>query len=446
MTGHGGRAAFRPAPGHPYCGQGMSEQPLFRRAAISAQQTKTLGDIILVRPLSYRLLSAIAAGCALLVIIFLIWGSYTKRSTVLGQLLPDSGLVKVYVPQLGIVLEKRVSEGQTVSAGQVLYVLSSERQSSTQGSIQANISHQVESRRQSLQEEMEKTRRLQQDERQSLLKRIDGLSAEMQKLDNLIDGQRSRVKLSEDTVARYQGLLDQDYISREQVQQKQEELLDQRSRLQSMEREQISVGRELAARQEEISGLQFKHQNQLAQINRSISMVDQELTESEGKRRLVITAPTEGTATAVIAEVGQAVDGSRPLVSIVPTGAVLQAQLYAPSRAVGFIRPGDAVLLRYQAYPYQKFGHASGKVLSVVKTALPSNEISTLGNFGGNGNGQNSEPLYRINVSLASQTIIAYGQPQALQAGMLLDADVLQDTRHLYEWVLEPLLSLTGKL
>lgn len=423
----------------------MSEQPLFRHAAINAQQTKTLGDIILIRPLSYRVLSLAAAICALIVIIFFTWGSYTKRSTVIGQLLPDTGLVKVYVPQLGVVQEKRVSEGQAVVAGQVLYVLSSERQSSTQGSIQANISHQVESRRQSLEEEMEKTRRLQQEERESLLKRIEGLSAEMQKLDNLIDGQRNRVKLSEDTVARYQGLLTQDYISREQVQQKQEELLDQRSRLQSLEREHIAVGRELSARQNEASGLRFKHQNQLAQIDRGISTVDQELTESEGKRRLVITAPTDGTATAVVAEVGQAVDGSKPLVSIVPTGATLQAQLYAPSRAVGFIRPGDAVLLRYQAYPYQKFGHARGRVLSVAKTALPGNEISSLGNIGG-GNGQNAEPLYRIDVKLDAQSIKAYGQAQPLQAGMLLDADVLQDTRHLYEWVLEPLLSLTGKL
>jgi len=423
----------------------MPEQPLFRRAAISAQQTKTLGNIILVRPLSYRLLSIAAALCALVVVAFFTWGTYTKRSSVIGQLIPDSGLVKVYVPQLGVVLEKRVSEGQAVSAGTVLYVLSSERQSSTLGSIQASISHQVENRRLSLEQELEKTRRLQQDERESLAKRIDGLAAEMQKLDNLIDGQRSRVKLSEDTVARYQGLLAQDYISREQVQQKQEEMLDQRSRLQSMEREHIAVGRELAARQKELSSLTFKHQNQLAQIDRGISSMDQELTESEGKRRLVITAPTDGTATAVVAEVGQAVDGSKPLVSIVPTGAKLQAQLYAPSRAVGFVKAGDAVLLRYQAYPYQKFGHARGKVISVAKTALPANEISGLGNLSG-GNGQNSEPLYRINVELASQTIDAYGQAQPLQAGMLLDADVLQETRHLYEWVLEPLLSLTGKL
>ncbi len=101
--------------------------------------------------------------------------------------------------------------------------------------------------------------------------------------------------------------------------------------------------------------------------------------------------------------------------------------------------------MRYQAYPYQKFGHAKGKVITVSKTALPANEISAIANQGG-GNQQNSEPLYSITVELASQTINAYGKQQKLQSGMLLDADVMQEKRRLYEWVLEPLFSLTGKL
>lgn len=423
----------------------MNNQPLYRAAAVTANKTKWLGEIILVRPITYSFLTAAAALCAIMVAIFLVWGTYTKRSTVIGQLVPDSGLVKVYAPQIGIVLEKHVAEGQSVNKGDVLYVLSSERQSSTQGQIQAAISQQVESRRESLQEEMSKTRRIQQDEHETLARRVEGLQAETQKLESLIEGQRSRVKLAEDSVARYQGLLAQDYISREQVQQKQEEALDQRARLQSVERELISVGRELAARKSELSSLALKQQNQLAQIDRGISSVGQELAESEAKRRLAITAPESGTATAVVAEVGQMEDGSRPLVSIVPNGAKLQAHLYAPSKAVGFIKPGDTALMRYQAYPYQKFGHAHGTVVSVAKTALPGNEISGLGSLTG-GNGQNSEPLYRITVDLAQQSVLAYGQHQPLQAGMLLDADILQDTRHLYEWVLEPLYSLTGKL
>ncbi len=62
------------------------------------------------------------------------------------------------------------------------------------------------------------------------------------------------------------------------------------------------------------------------------------------------------------------------------------------------------------------------------------------------GSARMAEQLYRLRVTLDDQAVTAYGQPRPLQSGMLLDADILQDTRRLYEWVLEPLYSLTGKL
>lgn len=416
---------------------------LFREQALTAQQTKRLGDIVLIRPISFAFLTACAVVLASIVCAFLIWGSYTKHSTVSGQLIPDTGLIKVYVPQSGIVIEKHVKEGLQVRAGEVLYVLSSERQSSTFGPTQSSISRQVEQRQASLRDEMQKTRQLQQEQRSGLRNKIASLNNELVKLDNQIAGQQDRVKLAEETLKRYQGLLQRDYISKEQFQQKQEDLLDQKNRQQSLERDRISVGRELSAQQTELSGLSLKHQNQLAQIDRTLTSTGQELTESEAKRRIVITAPESGIATAVIADTGQAVDGNRPLVSIVPTAATLRAELYAPSRAIGFVRPGDQVLIRYQAYPYQKFGHQKGVVESVAKTALPSNELNAIGNPMGN---SSSEPMYRITVKLTSQQVTAYGQPQSLQAGMLLDADVQQEKLQLYEWVLEPLYGLTGKL
>jgi membrane fusion protein len=60
-------------------------------------------------------------------------------------------------------------------------------------------------------------------------------------------------------------------------------------------------------------------------------------------------------------------------------------------------------------------------------------------------NGAN-EPVYRVTVDLARQTAMAYGQPVPLQPGMRVEADVMIETRHLIEWVLDPLYSLTGKL
>lgn len=422
----------------------MAQQPLFRRAALAAQKPRAFGEILLVRPLAYRLLSAAALLCALAIVALFAWGSYTKRSSVTGQLVPSAGLLRMYPPQAGIVAEKRVAEGQMVRAGEALYLITGERQSDTMGSVLAGVSEQLGARQDSLRHELERTRQLQREEQEGLRRQVEALASELDKIDSLLAGQQARVALAEETSARYQSLLDKDYISREQRQQKHEELLDQQARLKSIEREQIALRRELGLRRETLAGLRLKHENQQAQIERVISSTRQELSESEGRRLLAVVAPIDGTATAVVAEVGQAVDGRRPLVSIVPAGSTLTAQLYAPSRAVGFVRPGAPVLMRYQAYPYQKFGHAQGKVVAVAKTALPASEISTLLPPGADAQG--SEPLYLISVALESQSITAYGVDQPLQAGMLLEADVLQERRRLYEWVLEPLFSLSGKL
>lgn len=422
----------------------MASQPLFRQAALEAQKPKSFGDILLIRPLSYKILSLAAATCALSIVLLFTFGSYTKRSSVTGHLVPNGGLLRIYAPQTGIIQKKQVTEGQQLRSGEVLFLLSSERQSSTLESVQASISEQLGSRHDSLERELERTTRLQQEEQEGMRRQILALQAELAKVDSLLDGQRARVGLAEETSARYQSLLEQDYISREQQQQKHEEWLDQQARLKSIEREQIALRRELAMRQENLAGLRLKQQNQLAQIERYISSTSQELSESEGRRMIAITAPVAGVATAVVGELGQMADARRPLLSIVPAEARLEAQLYAPSRAVGFVKPGATVRLRYQAYPYQKFGHAEGKVVSVARTALPAGEISALLPAGFES--QTHEPLYLITVTLASQAIQAYGEEHPLQAGMLLEADVLQETRRLYEWVLEPLFSLTGKL
>lgn len=423
----------------------MNSKTMFRVEALEARQTHWLGDIVLIRPVSFTMLTLFFGVLACGVLAFLTWGRYTTRSTVSGQLIPDTGLVKVYSTQSAIIQKKLVTEGQHIRKGDVLYRLSSERQSSDNSSIQASISEQVEARRNSLAVERDKTRLLQHDERDALISKIATLKDELATLDSQISVQERRVKFSSENAARYQGLLAQNYISKEQAQQKQEDLLDQENRLQSLKRDRINVQREYGSQQSDLSTLAIRQANQLAQIERNIESAGQEFTESEAKRTLLVVAPESGTATAVAAEEGQAVDATRPLVSIVPTGATLQAQLYAPSRTVGFIKPGDQVQLRYQAYPYQKFGHAKGTVLSVSRTALPASELLGTGNLQ-SGAAMSSEPLYRVTVGLARQDMLAYGKAEPLQPGMLLDADILQETLRLYEWVLEPLYSITGKL
>jgi membrane fusion protein len=116
--------------------------------------------------------------------------------------------------------------------------------------------------------------------------------------------------------------------------------------------------------------------------------------------------------------------------------------LFAPSSAVGFVRARQAVQLRYQAFPYQKFGHQTGEVLQVSRSPLQASELAGLPLAAG----ATGEPLYRITVSLDQQSVAAYGQAQALAPGMQLEADVLLDRRRLIEWLFEPVLGIAGRV
>ena len=84
---------------------------------LDAHSTRLAGQIILTPRVSMLWLSVISALIGAAVIAFLFLGSYTRRVTVTGQLLPTSGVIRIQTPQPGLVLEKRVEEGQLVSKG-----------------------------------------------------------------------------------------------------------------------------------------------------------------------------------------------------------------------------------------------------------------------------------------------------------------------------------------
>ncbi|MFZ6872517.1 HlyD family secretion protein [Undibacterium sp. Di27W] len=424
-------------------------QSLFRTEALQSRQQKMLGDILLIRPLTFTLLTIGLAAFAIIVILFFCFASYTSRVSVSGYLVPDLGVVKVFPQQAGIIIEKKVHEGQAVKQGDVLFILSSERQSSTLGETQAAISQQVELRRQSLHDELNKTRVLHTEEKRAMQAKLASVKKELLNLDNQLQGQRERLVIADNTYKRFDNLQKQHFISNEQLLQKQTELLDQKNKLQTLEREYINVSRELNNQEAAFNNLPIQQQSVLSQMERSITTATQELSESEAKRRLLITAPESGIVTQVMEGTGQLVDASRPLLSIVPAAAKMQAHLYAPSRAIGFIKPGDKVLLRYQAYPYQQFGQAIGHLKTVSRTASPLADISAMQSVTlttSNTSNTSNEGLYKLTVDLEKQDLLVHGVPQNLQSGMALDADIMQEKRKLYEWVLSPLFSITSKI
>ncbi|HOV96734.1 MAG TPA: HlyD family efflux transporter periplasmic adaptor subunit [Thermomonas sp.] len=416
-------------------------QSLFRKEALDVKRGGWLGGISLAQPLSLWLLTAFATVAALAVGLFLVWGSYTRRSTVIGQLVPQRGMATVVAPATGVVTRLNVVEGQRLHAGQPLVVVTVPRATPADGDTQAALMTHIQQRHDGL-------LALQSAQQAQLQAQDEGLRAqlrtarrELAQIAAEVATRQQQARIANETLDRLQSLEDKHYVSQLQIKQQQSAALDYAGQVQTLQRQAISARRGIAQLQQTLHELPGQQQAMQANGQRDLAQLESERVQVQAQSALVVSAPVAGVVATQLVKQGQSVQAGESLLNLLPGDGKLEAQLLVPSRAIGFIEPGDNVLLRYQAYPYQKFGHQQGKVTQISRSALSSGELGAL-----IGDAQSSEPFYRVTVALAKQAITAYGKPEQLKPGMLLEADVLGERRSLIEWVFEPLYSLKGKV
>jgi membrane fusion protein len=416
---------------------------LFRPEALEHREREWLGSIQLIRPVSLTALTVLALVAALSVAAYLVLGEYTRKARVSGYLVPDRGLIRLVAPQTAMVVESHVVEGGTVHAGDVLFVLDV-GQATLNGDTQAAVQSSIAARERILQGAARQGSMLEQSQLATIDRQIDQMQHELESMKAEVDLQQQRLALAEQAQIQYESLRNQNFVSTAQVRSKAEEVLNVRAQLQSLDRQRAARLREIAALQAQRHELPLRAQTAQGEIDRDLATLAQQTAESEARQRVVVRAPQDGVVSAVLAEPGQTVTPAVALASLLPADAKLQAQLFAPSSAIGFVRPDQVVQLRYQAFPYQKFGHQSGQVVQVSRSPLQAAELAGL-SLPSSVSASN-EPLYRITVALDRQDVAAYGHAQPLSPGMQLEADVLLDRRRLVEWLFEPLLGIAGRV
>jgi membrane fusion protein len=412
--------------------------PLFRKEALDHQRERLFGEALVIWPVALKILlvGALIAGASL--VIFAIFGEYTRKARVTGFLVPSAGFVKVYAREVATLTERRVNEGDLVKKGDVLFVLSLDRSSALGLPTGQVAMDETRRRRDALQQEKLKLAAIGRSQTEQLEKRLASLGDESIKIDREIDLQRQRVETYRKTTERLKQLQADNFISANQLQQQTGLQLEQEVLLSSLERNKLSLTREIASAKQQLPEIQLRSLNDVSLVDRQLSSLTQDLAEVDARRSLLVIAPSAGIVTALQAEPGQVVNPTIPLLNIIPEAAAYEARLLAPASAIGFIKPGKTVNLRYTAYPYQRFGHQPGTVKLVAKTTVTPNEMPTQTLL--------QEPFYLVTVSLNKQAIEAYGEQLPLQSGMSLEADVLLDRRPIYQWVLEPLFSIKGRI
>jgi len=169
---------------------------LFRSESEEARASAWLGRILLVRPISFTLLTMAAIAVAFALAALFVWGEYTRKARVAGVIAPRHGVMKVLAQQSGMVKDLYVHEGSVVDDEAVLLSLVDPRTGTGLEGLGGSIERQLEIRRQALSLQRQRALEALSYDQAAIRHRQAGLERELAQLDTEIDLHSRRMDLS----------------------------------------------------------------------------------------------------------------------------------------------------------------------------------------------------------------------------------------------------------
>jgi membrane fusion protein len=406
----------------------MSSTPLFRWQASEHQASRLHGSVLLRQPISMTVLTVLFSIIAALLVGFFFRAGFARKERVAGWLMPDLGLIQATAQQAGIVGACRVREGQLVGAGEVLFVVSAER-STARGETQQAVTTSLRARLDSLRAEQRRIALHAKLRLAALRRRSADLLAQLRELDAEIKLQQKRRAVADELDRRFNKLAGPRYVSVLDAKQRTVAALEERISTHQLARSREGLRGEIARVEAERQQLPLQVEGDTAALGRQRAELEESLARSESLRETLVRAPSAGRVTSIGARPGQPVTGGQALATLLPSDAVLETVLFAPSRAVGFVRRGTAVMVRVEAFPFERFGQFRGLVREVSRSpVLPAELPSKLAADG---------PYFRVRVRLVDTR-----PGLELKPGMRAEATLILEHRKLYEWVFSPFAKL----
>jgi membrane fusion protein len=404
---------------------------LFRKEAVTHATRRLAGEVVLASSVSSRLLAGLLVAVVLGGVAFAATASYARKETVVGWLTPQAGMIRLPARQGGIVSSVHVREGDRVQVGQPVATLALSSALESGDSFSA-LSRSLDAQGAAAGSRAAAAQAALAAEQRQLTDRRGALNRELAETRRNIELQEQRLALARVEVARAETIAAQGFLPRRELEARRSAELVVQQEASTLLSRALTYEREIGEVDARLAAIPIDIQAARADAAATRAGLDQQATQTEAQGRYVVVATVAGRVAALPVDAGQTVAPGAAVAVLTAGDSALEAELYAPSRAAGFVREGQEVRLLYQAFPHQKFGTGEGVVTSVSRTVLAPAEIAIPGL-------QVQEPVFRVRVKLARDSVAAYGEVLPLQPGMLLSADVVIDRRSLLEWLLDPL-------
>ena len=381
---------------------------------------------------------------ALAIAALITFGSYARRVDMEGTVLPNAGVIAISSPSPGWIAALAVREGEAVEKGNLLYTLDVDT-ATKDGSMQQQVIDAQTAARDTLIQQIDRKIRMSEETQKELRQKIENRKVQIDQLGRHITMQQGFCKLIDEDYNLAVSLFGRHQVTRNEFNGRQQSWMLAHNKLQELESSKLRLQGELNDAQYEISTIAIKTADEIDALRTRIHDIDEKLANSEARRSIEIHAPEAGVVTAIVGLPGQVVATGAPMLKILPEHPTMHAELLAPSSAIGFIHAGGRVLLKYSAFPYQKFGAHWGTVASISQAALKPDEVESLRGKtvrAATLPAKEAGPFYRVVVNPDSQFVKVYGAERKLPTSMQVSAYALLDERPLYQWLLAPLYDM----
>jgi hemolysin D len=383
-----------------------------------------------------------------------------------GKLVPQTYLKIVQPPEQGVVREILVREGEAVTRGQVLIRMDPVTTSADLNAQRAEVAHrELALRRIDAQLAGTPISRRGTDAPEAFAQAEAQFHANVHAHENALAQERAvlerarhdlavarenRAKLEQvlphylEQERAYDKLSRDGFAGRLMFTDKQRERIEKEQDLRAQDFAIRSAQATMALSEQKIAQIVADYRRQLRQerseVVPQLDKLRQELVKS-GHRlsQLELRAPADGTVKDLATHtVGTVAAPGSILMTLVPRGERLYAEVWVGNADVGFIRPGQEAKLKLAAFSFQKYGLLDGRVEHVSADA---SDIPAAGSRGEAGASRDrpSAAAYRMRVALDSQVLSADGRSYPLAPGMQVLAEVNLGTRTVMEYLLSPL-------
>ena len=409
----------------------MAER-LFRDEVIEASRDRLTGTVIAAVPPSSRVYTRLTVVCVMLLIFFLVFGSYTTTAAVRGVVAYDAGVARVYARQSAELAEVHVNVGDRVAKGQPLVTLTIAQGSEGMNPFLAEVATQGSE----LERQLELAVSQSEAEIAALGHQRNGLVASIASLRRQKAIAEDQQKLAQAALSRAQRLAERSAGTQRQVEDARSELLRRKADLESLTEQIAAQQAALNANDAEQARRTLAAEIAQSEIQARQSQLAEQRARLDRDSRLTLTSPVAGVVGDISLEIGQRVTPDQSVVSVIPGNSQIEVWFYAPTSAVGNARAGQNVRIAFDAFPHEKYGWGQGFVTDVAQVPTEPANIDRSLNL--------TEPVFRVRTrieALSSHTEISR---EALRPGMTVTGRLQLEDRSLWQVFFQPIIEAIG--